>query len=178
MSDQPVTVEIQAPETAAMSVDITYLPSMTVEAGEVVLPAVSGGGMTLELVYGGIKGDRGDPGGVAVTRITAEAVGGHRVVVQDSGGKVRYASSDDPSHAGRVLGITYHAAGSGAEVLVQTVDVMDEGSWSWVAGSPVFLGLNGLMTQDVDQAGVFVLVLGVAVSATSFFINKQIAIFR
>ena len=200
MSDQPVTVEIETPGTAAMSVDIIYMPSMavditvdgslpvtapenvsldvSVEGGEVVLPAISGGGMTLELVYGGIKGDRGDPGGVTVTRTANGDIGGHRVVVQNADGSVSYASSDNAGHAGRVLGVSAGAASSGAEIPVQTMDVISEASWSWTPDMPVYLGLNGLLAQDVSSVGLFVLVIGVALSATRVFINIQMPVFK
>ena len=77
---QPVVVDIVAPETAMISVDINnqYIGAVS---GDVSLDtslgvdvvsvsaASSYGGISLDLVYGGIKGDKGEPGGSFITRV-------------------------------------------------------------------------------------------------------------
>lgn len=202
MSDNPVTVDIVSPETAMISVDISCQHSLSVDIcfdesqpvtdlstvciditsglEEVSVPAASSyGGISLDLVYGGIKGDKGDPGGSFVTRVASEAIGGHRVVVQNpDGATVSYADSSISDHAGIVAGITKHAADSGAVVEVQVTDIMVETSWSWTPFMPIYLGNNGTLTQNEAHAGVFILIVGIALTSTSMMIRIQQPVFK
>ena len=187
---QPVVVDIVAPETAMISVDINnqYIGAVS---GDVSLDtslgvdvvsvsaASSYGGISLDLVYGGIKGDKGDPGGSFITRVASGAIGGHRVVIQNPDGvTVSYADSNNPDHAGVVSGITKHAADSGVVVEVQVMDIMTEPSWSWIPFMPVYLGSNGTLTQNESYTGVFVLIVGVALTSTSLMIRIQQPVFK
>ena len=202
MNDNPVTVDIVSPETAMISVDISCQYSLSVDIcfdesqpvtdlstvciditsglEEVNVPAASSyGGISLDLIYGGIKGDKGDPGGSFVTRVVSGAIGGHRVVIQNPDGvTVSYADSNNPDHAGVVAGITKHAADSGVVVEVQVTDIMTEPSWSWIPFMPVYLGSNGTLTQNEAHTGVFILIVGVALTSTSMMIRIQQPVFK
>ena len=82
------------------------------------------------------------------------------------------------SHANRVLGVTTHAATAAAEISIQLSDVMAEVSWSWEPDAPVFLGLDGMLTQNINSTGLFFLQIGTALSATKLLIDKQIPVFK
>jgi hypothetical protein len=135
-----------------------------------------------ELIEGppGVKGDQGiqgPPGSGAgvLLRTTTSVINGHRVVV-DSNGSVEYLSLLDLSHGARVLGITQNAALTGDISQVQYSGELVEPSWNWIPDLPVYGTNNGMLTQTPPTSG-FVITLGVAMTATSIFINIQQAIY-
>lgn len=125
----------------------------------------------------GAVGPQGEPGGTTTRRIAARDMSGHRMVLPASVGSVDYASSANPHHALRVLGMTQGAAVAGDPVDIQVTDEITEPGWSWVPG-PVFLGADGLLTQVQPQApsAAFSLVVGHALSPTTIFIQLGIPI--
>ena len=136
------------------------------------------GGTAAEVIEVALQGPPGPPGaaglsgGAGMTAIAGEALGGHRAVVLDAAGAAFYADRATPAHFGRVAGITTGAAIIGASVSLARTGVLTEPSWAWTANAPVFLGLTGLLTQIVPATG-FLQVVGVALSATTLFVNPR-----
>ncbi|MFB0491934.1 hypothetical protein ABIE45_004520 [Methylobacterium sp. OAE515] len=100
--------------------------------------------------------------------IAAADLGGHRVVCAVPGG-VDLASSDDAERAGAVIGLTTAAAVAGTAIPVVTHGPVAEPSWSFALG-PVFLGLDGLLTQDPPATGC-VLRIGRATAPTVLLVD-------
>jgi hypothetical protein len=100
-------------------------------------------------------------------------LGGHRLVATDGAGGLAYASCDDPADLPAVIGMTLQAAAAGDTVSVQRVGEIEEGSWAWTPGAPVFLGLNGVPTQSLPEGALFGLVVGVASSPTTVFMAPR-----
>lgn len=125
----------------------------------------------------GLQGDQGEPGlsGVQATYTADGALSGHRVVRASGAGAVAYADSANVAHATTVLGITTGAAADGDPVTIQAGGPISEPSWAWTPDQPVYCGGNGQLTQVAPVAG-FVLVVGVAVSATEIFVGIKQAI--
>ena len=118
------------------------------------------------------KGEKGDPGatsGMIVEYPVAYPMSGHRIVVLNGNKEAIYASSDNPLHATKVLGMTTGAAIFG-NIGIQTGGVLIEPSWSWILDTPIWLGLNGLMTQTVPASG-FSLIVGFPISPTEMFVD-------
>lgn len=120
----------------------------------------------------GPPGATGPAGGVALMVVVGEPVGGHRGVVLDVAGLARYASNTDIAHFGRLAGVTAGAASTGTETMVVRAGVMMEPSWAWAPDAPVFLSAGGLLTQSPPTTG-FLQVVGVALSATTLFVNPR-----
>lgn len=109
-----------------------------------------------------------------VQRFVAGAdLGGHRVVrlMDGTDGIVGYADSASPGDMGRVVGITHHAAASGATIEVVISGFMLEPSWNWTPG-PVYLGSNGIMTQAMPPSG-FIQIMGFAGSNMGLHVKMQ-----
>ena len=127
-----------------------------------------------------IAGEQGPPGpqgpvgpaGGETYYTAAVALGGHRAVCLRSDG-LHYADAATAEHAGLVAGITPGAVTSGALTSVTSFGEMTEPSWSWTAGLPVFVGLNGVLTQALPDTAAFSQVLGVATSPTSIFVRLR-----
>lgn len=105
--------------------------------------------------------------------VAAVALSGHRVVTPQPDGQLNYASNDNLAHLAAPLWITYGAASPGALVDVLLTGVMIEPSWSWTPG-PVYLGVNGLLTQIPPAApgALFLAQVGTATSPTSLFVDR------
>jgi len=122
----------------------------------------------------GPRGFPGAPSGVLVQYPIAYPLSGHRICVLDDGLLI-YASKDAPLHANKILGMTVGAASSGSAD-VQRGGVLTEPSWSWEPDIPIWLGVDGLMSQAPPSEG-FSLIVGFPASSTSMFIDIREPIF-
>ena len=121
----------------------------------------------------GPPGPPGAPGQAGVSYVEFKAqgpIGGHRVVCAAFAGFARYADSRNIGHAMSVLGLSLHAAEDGAPLNVATTGEVVEPSWAWGQGLPVFLGIEGALTQVPPDTG-FQLVVAVATSPISVLLS-------
>jgi hypothetical protein len=116
----------------------------------------------------GIPGLAGDSDTVELN--AGETVGGHRVVQMSGIGTAQYADRTVLAHAGRVLGITEHAAEAGEPVRIRKEGHLEFNGWTWIANRHVFLTTSGLMTQTQPTSGL-VQVVGVATSPTTMLVR-------
>lgn len=166
------TVIVPRPSTTAVERRDTR--TLRVQDGRVVR-VVSQSTSAVEIAAPGPQGPRGLDGvngGVAVERIAAADLGGHRVVRALDALQVEYADSANPDHGDDTLGITSGAASVGAVIEVLTGGPLAFNGWAWTPGEPVFLGSNGLLTQSSPAAG-FTQVIGFAQDATTIFIGVE-----
>jgi hypothetical protein len=127
----------------------------------------------------GIQGVQGVQGaqGTATTYPypCAEPISAHRVVRLNQAGQLEYASCDNLSHKNSILGISVTAGNVSEITNVARVDTLIEPTWSWVPNEPLYLGINGFITQT-PPTSLFLLSVGVALSPTKIFINIGIPI--
>lgn len=131
----------------------------------------------------GPQGKRGEPGlpgasgSETITATSGEVLSGFSVVIYDPSGNVIKASADNVLHMNKVVGITTGASLISAPATIRSSNLMEESTWTWTQDQPIFLGLNGLLTQTVPIGAVFSQVLGIAIAPTRIIINIQPAIF-
>ena len=119
------------------------------------------------------RGERGSSGSSNVEIIAGEAIGGHRVVLQ-LGDRAYYATNENAQHGMRVLGITENAATLGDTLSVIRAGTIAEPSWNLDVESPVFLGVNGLITQTAPVTpSAFSLIIGFPISSTEIFVSLR-----
>jgi hypothetical protein len=126
----------------------------------------------------GTRGPQGIPGpagGTVVVYPAGIVLSGHRMVVVEDG-VVVYADCLTAAHGNVVLGMTIGAAMLGADATVQTSGVIEEPSWNWTLGVPVWLGENGLLVQVAPVAG-FSLIVGFPIADDTLFIDIREPIF-
>lgn len=134
----------------------------------------------VEVLAQGPVGPQGPQGlsGSSVTAYTAAlALSGHVAVVLNAAGQAMPADPTNPAHHA-VAGITTQAGAMGAAVEVVSRGMLEHLGWTFTVDQPVFLGLDGAVTQTLPPTAVFSKSLGVAVSATRVSIDFQPAIFR
>lgn len=131
------------------------------------------------LIYGGPPGPQGPagPSGGIISLPTNSTISIHKAVVVNNSGFVEYASADNILTAKSVVGITTQSAGAGANVNVQTAGDVEDSTWSWTAGLPIYLGLNGFLTQD-QNVGLFQLQVANASSATKIIVGIKMPFIR
>jgi len=98
------------------------------------------------------------------------------IALDPASGNIIYASSDIPNHAISTLGILPTAVIQGSYVSAVTEGLMQDNFWDWTPGLPIFLGLNGALTQNVPQAG-FIKQLAIALTPNQINVNIQEATF-
>jgi hypothetical protein len=103
-----------------------------------------------------------------------QTLSGHRIVTLQSA-QVFYASRTNLATMDGIIGITLGAANTGDMVQVRTGGEVSEPSWNWTSGGDIFLDTNGLLTQTVppDVAGTYLLRCGVAIDATTIFLDLE-----
>ena len=98
-------------------------------------------------------------------------IASNTVVAATSGG-VMNPSLATSTEVPAIVGIAFTAATSGNPITVMTEGQITEALWSWTPGEPIYCGLaGGTLTQTAPAADA-VVVVGVALSATT--INVQI----
>lgn len=130
----------------------------------------------VEVARQGAPGPSGEagPAGPSAEQLTlpaTTAIGGQRAV-RFLNGHLAYASSLNVGDANLVLGISVNAASPGGEVVVQTSGLMTDGYWTWTPDAPIFCGVQGVLTQVLPTTG-FILILGVALSATRILVGAK-----
>jgi hypothetical protein len=120
------------------------------------------------------KGERGPPGGTKVDAFAGASIGGHRVVILE-GGSASYATNENLQHGMKVLGLTENAAEPGGTLSVVRSGRLSEASWDFDVTKPVFLGVNGLLTQTAPTypSAAFSLIVGFPTSATEIFVSLR-----
>ena len=128
-------------------------------------------------ITAGLQGPAGPPGadgdGAAITLLASGALGGHRLVAADGAGGVTYASCDDAQALLALLGMTLHAAAGGEAIALRRVGEVEESSWTWTPGLPVYLGLAGVPTQTLPPTALFGLIVGIPTSPTTLFMAPR-----
>ena len=171
---QPVDEEVVSVYVEEAVVEVVDLPyAHPVGDGNSHVPAtgtthagdVLKAGATPGEIYWGREG--------AYYRDTGEPLGGHRVVAADDAGHAIHADPSNVAHAGRILGMTTGAAGLGSQAEIVRAYEMEEPSWAWTLGSPVFLGAAGVLTQVVPEApsATFSLIVGFPITPTRLYIH-------
>ena len=111
------------------------------------------------------------------TATSGGVMSGHRAVALVDG-VVVLADCSIESHAYLTMGVIQNAVISGEPVQVWNRHSVEELTWNWVAGEPVFLGHGGLLTQLAPVSpDLFILQIGVAITAHRLDVNIQQPIF-
>ena len=119
------------------------------------------------IAYSGPPGANGGAASATLTLTAATALSGQRAVSLNGAGEVVYFNPAQPD----VVGVTTEAVASGP-VSVQIQDVLEEPSWSWAPGLPVYAGTNGVLSQTPPSSG-YLVVVGVALTPTKMRIEPE-----
>lgn len=152
-------VNLELPKRIATNDD-----PLTVQAGKV--PVTVGIGLLTEL-----KDYKVDQNYIKIN--ASIPLGGHRIVTVDG----YYADCNDINTMYKVAGLIISASASGNEVDAYIKGEITESSWNWELGKPLFLGSNGLLTQELPVTG-YILKLGIPKLNNTILldINQQIII--
>ncbi len=125
----------------------------------------------------GPKGERGPAGETGVASVIAgENIGGHAVINLREDG-LAYLASCDVLQDAYCSAITQNAAVISGTLDIKSFGILEHSGWSFTPNTPVFLGLNGTITQSIPISALFIKTIGVALTATKININFQTAIF-
>lgn len=114
--------------------------------------------------------DPAGPGGGGSTAPAATTLAAHRAIRSGPTGVSHY-SAVDASQFASYVGISLAAAMPGDVVKYQQAGSVDETSWNWIAGLPVYAAEDGELTQAEPVTGVSQ-VVGVAIAATTILLGR------
>jgi hypothetical protein len=166
-SDQVDTVVSEKTQTVTVTESTTT--TVAVEALGVLVHQEE---VKHQVVQGGVQGPPGTPGASNQFEyvVAGQTLGGNRAVTTNLQGQLVYPDPASPNS--RVYGITTHSALQGELVTVQITGTQTEPSWSWDVTKPVFVGVDGILTQVTPTTGQ-TLVVGYPNSPTKLFIDRQ-----
>ena len=121
----------------------------------------------------GPVGPKGDPGSgisVDISLLTNVIISSYKIMTVDNQGFAIYADPSNPDHVSNVLGVSVNSVTDNTYVTIRTSGFMEDPAWSWVPYEPIFLGINGTMTQTPPLTG-FLLVVATVISPTKLLIN-------
>lgn len=110
-----------------------------------------------------------------VTFPAGAALGGHRIVILNANSEAIYASNLDPTHLHKVLGLTTGAVSIGSPATIRVSGEITESTWTWTLNQPIFLGIDGLITQTGPTTG-FLVIIAFPITPTKVFIRIQEAV--
>jgi hypothetical protein len=115
----------------------------------------------------------GTDGQLLLSRVAGDNLGGHRVVTLNESNQLVYASNDNSGQIEAPLWLTLGAISSGAIDSVLAFGPITEPSWSWNPG-PVYLDVDGLLTQDAPEApALFAVQVGYATSTRRIVFDRR-----
>lgn len=123
------------------------------------------------LIVPGVPGKRGQvgpEGGTTLTRTATRALSGHRAITS----RGDYPSLAAQNDGELILGVSIGAAALGAPVIIRTAGEMQESSWAWITGRPVFAGASGVLTQT-RPVGAWLRQVGVATAPDKMLIDLR-----
>jgi hypothetical protein len=82
-----------------------------------------------------------------------------------------YASSDNLSQAFVSLGFVNQAVSIGGTFKTITQGLVSDSSWNWQLDKPIFLGINGFLTQTYPNNSLFCKIVASVISTQKIFIN-------
>lgn len=123
-------------------------------------------------VSAGIRGLPGSSGTPDLYYASARAIGGHRVVIMTDSFTIDYADATSLSHLYRIIGITLGAVVQGDMATIRTSGEIVESSWNWIMEQPIYLGIDGLLTQVIPIVG-FSLIVGIPLTSTKMFFQPH-----
>ena len=148
-------IEVNDEDTLVVSEDVISLVSEAVQGPQ------------------GIQGIQGPAGSISATYVASTSLSGHRIVTLNSTGQATYANNNVQLDSNRLVGMTTGAVIGGGIATVQSMGELTEPGWSWDVSLPVYLGIDGLLTQvtPVSPAASFSAVVGFPISPTTLHLN-------
>jgi hypothetical protein len=161
-----VIVEVSEAETVVQDVD--QVTEISVSEAETTLEEELA---TSVVEVSNHRGPQGPAGRTTIVRPAGQDLGGHRVVWSDDGA-AKYSDAGDVATAAAAIGVTTGAASEGDDATIQTYGPLNEPSWNWAPGEPIYLGAAGQLTQTPPASGA-VRQIAIAETATQVFIDLQ-----
>jgi hypothetical protein len=107
--------------------------------------------------------------------LAAVDTSGHRVVYASGAGEAAVANSTDMASAGRVLGLTLAFASQGEPVEYVAQGEVEEPSFAWNSGEPIYFDNIGRLTQARPTSG-YIQQVAVALTATKIAVQLGVPV--
>lgn len=105
-----------------------------------------------------------------------ETLSSGRAVIIDNG-QAFYFQPSDPTHAGRLFGVTLTSATTGQNVSIQTMGEVTDSAYSFSSDLPVYVRADGELFNTPGASGL-VQIVGASTGADKLYINIGMSIAR
>lgn len=116
----------------------------------------------------------GKADGVDVRVPAKVALNAYQLIATDADGDAIYATSANPAHINRVLGVSTRA---GLDIKVRSEGVVENPGWNWSPEALLWVGLDGVITED-PGTGAFTQAVGFAKTPTSIYVRLAKGVLR
>lgn len=118
----------------------------------------------------GPQGPAGTGTNVDVFLPTNSPIGGYRVIVSDASGYALHADYTNLNHASCILGVSTTAVTDNSTLTIRSSGFLEEATWNWTLYQPIYLGVDGVLTQTPPASG-FIQIVANVITPTKLLIN-------
>ena len=154
----------------SVSIDVSN-NKLTIENASSLVPQIA-----IQTGPQGPPGPSGSAPTLGILLASGSPLSGHRAVVMVPGIGMRYADPLSDDDSGAQIGLLLQATSPGNVGNVQFSGLVEEPTWNWNYG-PIFLGLNGVLTQTPISHG-WILVIARAIAPTKIIIDPETPFWR
>lgn len=108
--------------------------------------------------------------GTVLTLPCAETILEGYAVRRNASNQLEKCSAMNIAHVNSVIGLAKQTGNNGEVISVLEDELMTNTAWSWTPNKPVFLGLNGTLTQSLSGVA-YIQQMGIALSPTQVIIR-------
>jgi len=177
MADEIIDVAIENNfdiELGASQGEMTLVPQdIDVELGAQEI-AVEMGAQDINVEITGVTVPTGTVSNSAIFE-AGQTISALRVIRISALGKAIYASSAVALDISTAIGVSITSAITGNNVMIVTNGEIEDLTWNWIPSAPIFLGVDGVLTQTPPTSG-FLQIVGNAETSTKMKVNIQQAI--
>ena len=139
---------------------------------QVVIRPESPGEIAIVAIFEGPKGDPGEAVEAAPASYVSGGVAAFQVVYMTSTETVLAANANNPTHAGRIVGIALETKPTGQKVLVSRGGSVNNPAWSLTPGQRYYLQAGGELGENTEGLQ-FIQKVGVADATTRLLIQIE-----
>jgi hypothetical protein len=94
-------------------------------------------------------------------------------VILNAQGKLEVAKASNPTHSDSFLGLNLFSTPINLTATIRNYGLVTNENWTWELNKPIFLGINGDLTQAVDNGNSFLLHIAKPITDKSIFILQN-----
>jgi hypothetical protein len=105
--------------------------------------------------------------------LSAENLPLNSPVILNAQGQLEVAKASNPNHSDSFLGLNLFSTPINLTATIRNYGLVSNDNWNWELNKPIFLGINGDLTQTIDNGISFLLHIAKPITDKSIFILQN-----